>query len=173
MEITTERLVVKPAGPEYLESTFAYASDPVVTHFMMHLPVASVEEQRERLERAAEEWKAANPHALEFVILMNGWHIGGLTLYIISEDRHEAELAWILGRDYWHKGIAYEAVTALIDYARREWHIHRFIAQCDAENTASEQLMKRLGMHFVSCLGGRKNRSSNEERQELTYEILF
>jgi hypothetical protein len=34
------------------------------------------------------------------------------------------------------------------------------------------ELMERLGMYRISLCGGRKNRSSDEERLELTYEIL-
>ena len=43
---------------------------------------------------------------------------------------------------------------------------------CDSENAASYSLMERLGMRFVGRTGGRKNRSMDGERQELTYEIF-
>ena len=70
-------------------------------------------------------------------------------------------------------GKALEAARALMDYAHSAWGFKRFIAQCDSANESSYRLMERLGMRRISCTGGRKNRSSDEERQELTYEIMW
>ena len=51
--------------------------------------------------------------------------------------------------------------------------MHRFVAMCDSENERSRRLMERLGMRRVPGVGKRKNRSSDEERLELTYEIVL
>ena len=40
-----------------------------------------------------------------------------------------------------------------------------------SENTASENVMKKIGMTKVSCHGGRKNKISDEERNEYLYEM--
>ena len=97
-------------------------------------------------------------------------HVGGVSLYMLEDGA--AELAWILDKRYWHNGYATEAARALMGWGRDCLGVHRFIAMCDSENTPSWQLMERLGMYRISLCGGRKNRSSDEERLELTYEIL-
>ena len=69
-------------------------------------------------------------------------------------------------------GYALEAASAAVDYAREQLGARCVFAQCDSENEASYRLMERLGMRRVSCLGGRKNRSTGDmERFELTYEV--
>jgi len=172
MNITTSRLVLTKNGPDNLESTYAYAGDRDNARLMVYLPFASLEETAAFLKKAAEEWEKPCPAFYEFAVLMNRVHVGGLTLYILGEDRQTAELAWIINPGYARQGIAFEAARGLIRYARQALGIRRFIAQCDSENTASRRLMEKLGMHFYSCTGGRFNRSSEEERQELTYELF-
>ena len=55
-EINTERLTLRPLGTEYLESVHEYASDPENTKYMIHLPNESIEETRDFLMRAENEW---------------------------------------------------------------------------------------------------------------------
>lgn len=171
MEIKTERLTLRPASPEYLESAYAYASDLENTRLMMFLPADSREEVLRFLEDAQAEWGKEKPSYYEFVILLGDRHVGGITLYRLDEP-DECELGWIVHRDYWRQGIAYEAAAALIQHARGMGFC-RVIAMCDSENAASYRLMEKLGMRRVGVTGGRKNRSMDEERQELTYEIVF
>ena len=80
------------------------------------------------------------------------------------------ELGWIIRRDKWGCGYAGEAAEGLMRYFYEKYGIKKFIAQCDSENKSSERVMKKLGMSFVGVHGGRKNRSSDEERQEYLYE---
>ena len=169
MEIRTERLVLKPLSMEYLHSTYRYKSDLENTRFMFYLPYETIGEAEDYIRRSMEEWKKERPAWYEFVVLKGEEEIGGGTIYMLEDGG--GELAWILDKRYWGRGYAAETARALIGWGRETLGIRRFIAQCDSENEASWRLMERLGMRRVSLLGGRKNRSSDEERMELTYEI--
>lgn len=169
MRITTERLTLEPISLKYLESTYAYSSDLENTRYMMFLPCDSIEEREADIRESEALWRSDSPHHLEFVVLLGDAHIGGVTLY--PTEPGNAELGWILDKHYWGKGYAAEAARAVMDYGIRERGIKRFFAMCDSENDASRRLMERLGMTYVGCTGGRKNRSSDEERMELMYEI--
>lgn len=172
MEIKTQRLVLRPVTAADLETTYAYAGNLGNTHFMMFLPYASLEETAQVIREAETEWRKDEPARWEFAVMKDGAHIGGVTLYF-QEDRSAAELGWVLHQAHWGKGYTVEAAQALIDYAREHLGIRRIFACCDSENNASRRVMEKLGMQFVSCLGGRWNRSCKEERKELTYEILL
>ena len=74
--IRTARLVLRPIGPEYLETTLAYAGDPVNTRLMMFMPLMSREEVLQYLENFQKEWAKPRPDACEFAILLDGQHIG-------------------------------------------------------------------------------------------------
>lgn len=169
MLIETERLTLRPAAITDLESTHAYAGDLENTRFMMFLPYATVEETAEMLRSAEEEWRKVQPERYEFSVLLEGKHIGGITLYM-QEDRTEAELGWVLHRDYWRRGYVTEAAQAVMNFAR-SIGVRRVFAGCDSENVASYKTMQKLGMRLVKDDGVRTNRSMGEAlRRELTCE---
>lgn len=172
MLITTERLTIRPLTRDCLEATHAYASDIENTRYMCYLPNDTLQETLEFILRAEAEQAQEKPSFYEFAVFRGETQVGGISLFHLDAP-DEAELGWILDRRYWGRGYAGEAARGLMDWARRELGIRRFIAQCDGENAASYRLMERLGMRRISVTGGRKNRSSDEERQELTYEIAF
>ena len=170
MEIKTSRLVLSPLGIKYLESTHEYASDREATIYMMFLPNDTVEETAEFLKNADTEWNKPSPEFYEFAILLDQRHIGAVSLYL-NESRTTAEFGWILHRNFWRQGIITEAAKALLDYSVNVLNIHHFIAHCDSENIASYKVMEKLGMVRTQCCGGRKNKSSDEIREEYLYEL--
>lgn len=170
MELHTPRLTLRPADIGDLQSTHAYAADLENTRFMMYLPYASLEETAQMLREAEAEWQKPLPDRYEFSILLEGRHIGGLTLYM-QEDRSEAELGWVLHKDYWRRGYVTEAAQGMIAFAQG-LGVRRIFACCDSENMASYKTMEKLGMKLVKQDGVRTNRSMGSElRTELTYEI--
>ena len=172
MEIISERLVLRPLGPEYLESTHVYVSDPENTRLMMFLPNESLEETADYLRCCAEEWAKPEPAIYEFAVLLNGAHIGHVTLEL-NGTRDTAELAWILHPAHHGRGYAVEAARAMMTYARESLGITRFIAHCDSENAASQAVMRKLGLVLTDATGTRKNRGSDDLRREYLYETPF
>ena len=172
MEIKTERLTLRPISMEYLHSTHAYASDLENTRLMMFLPYESLAETESVVRRSVELWGMARPHHREFVILRDGEHIGGITLYFL-DDPAEGELGWILHKKYWGRGYVTEAAKAMLEYAKNSCGIRRVIACCDSENLPSRRVMEKLGMTLAQT-GARKNRSMGDaERVELIYELCL
>ena len=169
MRITTERLALEPISLDHLESTHAYSSDLENTRLMMFLPYDSIEETEVWIRRSMENWQSDAPEHLQFAVMLDGRQIGDVTMYMAGPGN--AELGWILDKGCQGHGYAAEAVRAVMDYGRREWGIRRFFAMCDSENAPSYRLMERLGMRRVPGVGKRKNRSSEEERLEIIYEI--
>ncbi len=170
MIIHTERLVLKPLGIEYLQTVNKYATDLENTRFMMRLPNENIEETKAFLEGTTAEWEKETPTFYEFAIILNGTHIGAVSVYL-DESFAEGELGWILDKDYWGNGYAYEASKALIEIGVEKLGIRKFVAHCDSENEASKRVMQKLGMHLEAEYGGRKNRASNEVRRECKYSM--
>ena len=157
-------------GIRFLESAHKYSSDLENTKYMLHLPHETIEETKAFLLSIDEEWKKESPDFYEFAILLEGKHIGAVSIYLY-QDRSIGELGWILDRDYHGCGYAFEAAKQAIRYGREKLNIKRFVAHCDSENTASYKLMEKLGMKLECVNENRKNRSSPEIRRELQYEL--
>lgn len=171
VEIKTERLTLRPMTLGYLDSVHAYVSDLENTRYMCFLPNETREETEEFIRRAEAERGKPKPSYYEFVVLRSDVHVGAVSLYWLEDGVWE--LGWIVNKRFWGRGYATEAAQALMGWGRRELGMKRVIAQCDGENDASRRVMEKLGMRRVSLTGGRKNRASDEERQELTYEIVI
>ena len=169
MQIKTERLTLVPLDMSHLESAYAYSSDAALTKYMMFLPVESLEEMRKFIEDCVNERRRDPPAYYEFAVLLDGAHIGGVSLYFDTAP-DSGELGWILRPEYQGRGYAFEAARALMDWARAQLGVRRFFAHCDAENLASQRVMRRLGMALTDATGARKNRGSDELRREYVFE---
>ncbi len=62
------------------------------------------------------------------------------------EAIREWEVGWAVHPDEWGKGYATEAAWHIMDWGFGELNIHRIVAFCHASNSASVQVMEKLGM---------------------------
>ena len=81
-EIQTDRLLIKPLGPEYLDSTNEYAMNLENTKYMMYLPNDTSDETKMFLKNVEIEWSKENPSFYEFALIFKKKHIGGVSVYI-------------------------------------------------------------------------------------------
>jgi RimJ/RimL family protein N-acetyltransferase len=61
----------------------------------------------------------------------------------------EAEVKYALKREYWGKGLATEAVRALLDYAQQKLGLKSVIATIAPENIASYKVLLKVGMRAI------------------------
>jgi RimJ/RimL family protein N-acetyltransferase len=59
----------------------------------------------------------------------------------------EWEMGWAVHPEEWGKGYATEAAWHLMDWAFADLNLHRVVAFCHADNSASVRVMEKLGMH--------------------------
>ena len=190
--LKTERLTIVPQSLKYLKSTHEYASDRQNMRFMVYLPNDTIEDTKNFLARAEDEWKSPAQRDFECAILRGGEHIGGISVTLSGPDvfgqeelsvaaaastdsaqsTPSAELGWCLKKSAQGSGLAQEAAAALIQWTNKTFGVTRFIAHCDSENIASWTTMENLGMKRVGRAGGRRNKlAPEEEREEFTYEL--
>ena len=77
--------------------------------------------------------------------------IGAIGLDFVPEHRH-ARLGYWLGRPYWNKGYATEAVTAVIEYGFTLPHVQRIYAGLFSDNPASARVLQKAGMTYEGRL---------------------
>ncbi len=170
MKIYTKRLLLVPLGQQFIISTHKYSSDIENTKYMVHLPNLHINETKNFLDSVETEWQKHKPQFYEYAILIDQKHIGAISLYM-NDDYTEGELGWIIDMEYWGNGYASEAAQAMIDFGTQELKIRRFIAHCDSDNVNSYKVMEKLGMSLESKTRGRKNKLSEEDREDLMYSL--
>jgi RimJ/RimL family protein N-acetyltransferase len=63
----------------------------------------------------------------------------------MNSDNRQAYIGITLARKSWGEGYGEEACRRLMDHLFSELLLHRVVAECDVENTASYTLLERLG----------------------------
>lgn len=165
----TPRLTLRPLSTADLKTVFAYAGAPENARYMLFLPYDSMQEAAETLARMEEKMRRTPAADYFFAIERNRAHIGEISLEI-SPNGGEAELGWILHRNFWGQGLATEAAFAVRDFAFQTLGLKKLFAHCDARNIGSARVMEHIGMR-LEATGARRNRTNNEISAEYKYSL--
>lgn len=76
--------------------------------------------------------------------------IGTVNLYF-KPDR-AVSIGAVIHRKYWGKGIATEALKEVIRFGFNTLDLIRIEGKCESSNSASEKVMKKLGMTYEGTL---------------------
>ncbi len=63
-----------------------------------------------------------------------------------QDENLTCEMGYCLGKDYWNKGFATEALVAALDFLFGQVGYHRITAVHDGANVASGRVMRKAGL---------------------------
>ncbi len=144
----TARLCLRHFRPQDWEPLHAYLSLEEVVKYEPYGVFSREKSKQEALRRSKDDrfWAVC--------LKKNGHLIGNL--YLEEQDYAAWELGYVFHLDFWGKGYATEAASALLRYAFEEKKAHLVTASCNPMNSASWRLMERLGMrregHLVKSI---------------------
>ncbi|MHA1719385.1 MAG: GNAT family N-acetyltransferase [Promethearchaeota archaeon] len=72
-------------------------------------------------------------------------YIGQVSIYNLSFLHSRAEIGIWIGREYWNKGIAKEALELLISHAFTDIHLNRLQSHIFTQNLSSIKLFEKIG----------------------------
>lgn len=75
------------------------------------------------------------------------WTIGG---------KHEVEVAYLIDKSYWGRGLATEAARAVADDGFRTLELTRLVSLIDEENRVSQRVAEKVGMTFERAMADEK-----------------
>lgn len=144
--ITTSRLTIRNLNPADLDDFYAYRSNPVVARFQGYEPMsreqaqAFIADQQDQLFGQPGEWvQFGIEHA------PSGRLIGDCAIKLDADDVRLAEFGITIAPQEQQNGFAAESVYGLLAFLFEQAGLHRVSALVDEENTASINLMKRVG----------------------------
>lgn len=146
--VRTERLSLRPAVEEDLDATWRYRGLAEVSKWLTAAP-GSREDYRAMFETPERLAKTLVIEHDEEVVgdLMLAFEDAWAQAEVADRARDvQAELGWCLDPAYAGRGIATEAVRALVRRCFEDLGLRRVTAGCFADNTASQRLMERIGM---------------------------
>jgi len=157
MEIQTERLVFKEISVTDLHAIHKLHSYPETDQFnTLGLP-ATIKDT----EQVITEWlgKMNNSPRERYVCALQDRNnisqlIGLIGLNMGKPAFKNAEVWYKIDPAYWGKGIATEAVKAILEFAFTRLKLHRVEAGCATGNIASKKVMEKAGMKLEGMKRG-------------------
>lgn len=148
--LQTDRLVLRHLAMADLDALAALYRDSDVRR---HFPdgTRTREETREELAWIIDVYYGQYGYGLWATILEEtGAFIGrcGLLPWEI-DGRPEVEVAYLLDKAYWGRGLATEAAQAIVTYAFATLPVDRLISMFDPENDASRRVAAKAGMTLL------------------------
>ena len=152
--IETERLVLRPFAVEDAEAMYNnWASDDSVTRYLTWPTHPNVEATRQCIEY----WRSTNDPTWCVVLKETGEPIGSIS--VVSVEGESVEVGYCYQRAQWGKGLAAEALRALINCLFHTFAVDEVTAKHDVNNPNSGRVMQKSGMRFVAICekGGQNN----------------
>ncbi|GHU82051.1 acetyltransferase [Clostridia bacterium] len=173
MQLETQRLIIREYKESDIDAVFAYGGN-AENMFYMYIGMQTYEDEKNFVKETMQN--STKTPRTDYSLLLTekttGKVIGGMGLMLNSE-LNQAELGYVLHKDYWGKGYATEAAKKFVQFGFKTLNLHRIYAKCDSENYASYHIMEKLNMrregNSISC---RLRWQTNQWADDYTYAIL-
>ena len=143
--LKTERLVIKsPEIDDKVELT-QLINDYDVVQWLSNMPFPYKQEDAEVFIEQSQE-KILKHEIKTYMIFHNKKMLGGIELR--DFNGHSCELGYWLGRKYWGKGFATEAVGRLLELGFDELDLNEIYASYKVGNKASKKVLEKSGFQF-------------------------
>jgi RimJ/RimL family protein N-acetyltransferase len=154
IELRTERLVLRRFGPDDLPSFVGYRSDPDVARYQSWDAGYSADDAARFLEAdmaivtlTPDSWVQ-----LAAVDVASGALVGDCAVHMRGDQPDTYEIGVTFSPAAQGRGLASEAVTAVVRWLFAEQGAHRVIGECDARNQAVQRLFERMGFRLEARL---------------------
>lgn len=145
MEIRTERLMMI----EFNENDYEFFLKLEQNEFYIKFErdnIPTDKETREKFDKILENNKKENNYRFLITKVKDNKPMGTILIWCIDEEIREWEIGWGLCQEHTGEGIITEAAREVFKFGFEKLKAHRIVANCNAKNIASENVMKRIGM---------------------------
>ena len=146
--IRTERLVLRKMSLDDTDDMYEYAKRSDVTLYLTWSPHAEKAYTFQYLKYLQTRYRAGDFYDWAICDKESGKMIGtcGFTRFDFPNDA--AEIGYVINPDYAGRGLATEAVEAIIAYGFKMLSLNRIECRFIPENVASRRVMEKNGMIF-------------------------
>lgn len=143
--ITTERLHLRAATPADAKDMLLYLSDPEVMEYTGMEPFQTTEDVLDEIRWYRSLVEEGSGIRWGITHKETGKMIGSCGFHNREPKHFRAEIGYELSREYWGKGIASEALQAVVRYGFDHLRLERIEALIEPENEPSLRLVEKNG----------------------------
>lgn len=172
LEIKGERIRLRKLRLSDAQDIYKNLQDKEMVKWTLNIPWPYKKEHAIKWIRATHYGiKKRKEYSFAIVLKDENKLIGAVSLMHIDWKHKNAELGYWVGKKYWGKGYATEAVKLILKFAFRRLKLHRVWAGLFEENIASRRVLEKNGFKLEGIL--RENRFRyNRWHNDLRFGIL-
>ena len=176
MEIITKRLILrKPKISDWINFVGGLNDIEVSKNLVVHPYPYTKKDAVEDINFVIGEWKKKDKFCYSFVIELKSEKkvIGEIVIYQIENESEKATLGYWVNRNYWRKGYNLEASISILDLAFNKLKLKKIEDSTWVENSASNNMLKRLGFKFEGMLKKSLASKATGKIHDVNYYGLF
>jgi [ribosomal protein S5]-alanine N-acetyltransferase len=143
--LETDRLVLRKITKDDASNMFSYLSDSEVMKYYGLEPFKTINEALDEISWYQSLEKNHTGLRWGITLKENGIIIGSCGFHNFVSQHFRTEIGFELSRDYWGKGIAGEALKAIIAYGFQHFGFQRIEALIEPPNLLSQRLVEKQG----------------------------
>ena len=147
--LRTERLVLCQFAE--MDAEFMYknwTSSENVTRYLRWLPHKDVQETRSLIREWEENYRRPTFYHWAIVLRSINEPIGSISVVDMDDNAGMVHIGYCLGEEWWHQGIATEALARVIDFFFEVVGAERVESQHDPDNPNSGRVMEKCKMRY-------------------------
>ncbi|MBT9491262.1 MAG: GNAT family N-acetyltransferase [Paucibacter sp.] len=152
IELSSERLCLRPLSDIDTQALFAVFSDPRVMRYGSTPEWDSLAKAEDKVLRNRRGVQSGESMCLAIFHRHDYRFLGTVDLFQIDVQCRRAELGYTLAFEAWGQGYMAEALTTLLDHVFAELAFNRIEADIDPRNAASIACLERLGFQREGLL---------------------
>ncbi len=145
--LTTPRLALREILSTDAADLFSFHSDPIVQQYDSDPVMQDLIEAFAEIDKRKAWFDAKKAISWGITLKDEMRVIGTLGFYFWDREYYKTELGYTLARPYWRRGIASEAVRAVVRFGFETLGLHRINVDTRSDNLASMRLMQKLGFY--------------------------
>jgi RimJ/RimL family protein N-acetyltransferase len=150
--LETERLILRRFDLDDAEFALKLVNEPSFLRYIGDKKVRNVEDARQYILNGPVASYERNQFGLNLVELRESSTPIGMCGLLKREELSSPDIGFAFLPEFWNKGFAFEAATAVLQDARERLRFERILAITSLDNDASIKLLQRLGFRFDSVI---------------------
>ncbi|HEX3248416.1 MAG TPA: GNAT family N-acetyltransferase [Pyrinomonadaceae bacterium] len=150
--LQTERLLLRRLTVDDAEFILALLNEPSFLRYIGDKKVRNLDDARRYLLNGPIASYEQHGLGLCLVELLESQTPIGMCGLLKRAELPEPDIGFALMPDFWNKGFAFEAATAVLNDARERLKLQRILAITSLDNDASINLLQRLGFRFEGVI---------------------
>lgn len=154
----TERLNLRLFTLNDVEDLYEFCSDDEVTRYLSFEKYDTKQNAIDRINDCIKTYHNLDKPIVWAIEDKQSKKLIGSIDFIRWEAKHkEAEIGYVLNKNYWNKGIMTEALKQIIKFGFENMELNRIEICCDERNIASARVIEKNGLICEGTLRQKKN----------------